>query len=92
VGDLLREYANDVEGEHVARAYAKDVDDGWEAWLEFTSLRTGELRRTGVKQLAPTKDELMRWADGLRADELARALEDAEIGAVSDLGTPPRQL
>lgn len=92
MGDLLHEYADEVDGGHVARVYAKGIDVGWETWLEFISLRTGELRRTGVKHLAPTRDDAIRWAERLRREELARALEDAEFGSVTDLGTPPQQV
>ena len=89
MGDLLRELADQTDGGFIARVYGRRTDRRWEAWVEFTSLRTGELRRTAVLHLGPSRDEALRWAGTLGSEALRDALEDAEFGAVSELGTPP---
>jgi len=92
VGDLLREFDSPFDGDgepYAVRVYGSEQDGVWEAWVEFASLRTGELRRSGITTTAASRDELARWADRLAGRELARALEDAELGRVSELGTPP---
>ena len=90
MGEVIREIVAPVEGRYIVRVYANDEDGRWRAWLEFTSLQHGDLSRTGVLQTTATRDDILRWASGLGAADLERALEDAELAPATALGTTPR--
>lgn len=90
VAEVIREVETPLDGHHMVRVYADGSDPEWRAWLEFTSLLHGDLSRTGILRTTRTREELVRWATGLDAPLLRRALEDAELASVSELGTGPR--
>lgn len=88
VGEVIRELELPLDGHHMVRVYA-DHGTGWRAWLDFMSLEHGDLRRSGILRVAGSRDELAAWATRLTDEELHRALEDAELIPVSELGRPP---
>jgi hypothetical protein len=61
-----------------ARACALLQPDGlWEGWIECEPVGSGSVVRTGREATSRTRDELARWASGLSAAYLQRALERA---------------
>ncbi|MGH2378749.1 MAG: hypothetical protein ACRDGT_09760 [Candidatus Limnocylindria bacterium] len=91
MGEVLRELEAPVEGHFIVRVYASSAHGHWQAWLEFISLEHGDLSHSGIVRTASSREELSDWARDLGADEIHRALEDAELTPVSELGRAPTE-
>jgi hypothetical protein len=61
-----------------ARACGRLQPNGlWEGWIECEPVGSGSVVRTGREVTGRTRDDLARWASGLSAVYLQRALERA---------------
>lgn len=89
VGELIKEFQDPIEGHAIARVYASSGRGHWQAWIEFISLQHGDLSRSAVIRTFPDRESVSEWAKRLDAEELGRALEDAELVSARELGRTP---
>ena len=91
MGEVIREFEAPIDGHFIVRVYAASTEGRWRAWLDFISLRHGDLSRSGFVHSALSREALLDWAEALKDDEVRRALEDAEIIGAGEMGRPPAE-
>lgn len=79
---------------YTPRACAREADDGrWEGWIEFSSVETGTVIRSGRETTQPSRQDAMYWATGLSGvyleGALARALAPARRAEPSRVEVEP---
>ncbi len=64
--------------EYVVRAYGRGRSDGtWEGWLEFVSVATGAVLRTGRETTQSKREDVAYWASGLEPSYIRGAFARA---------------